>query len=154
MPEPGPPVDRWVDRRYGSRMLRPRNAAFLIAGIWLVAVVVFGILVRIVDSETFDSVWLAFWWALQTVTTVGYGDVVPGDTSGKVMGAVLMLVGLSFITVITATITSVFVARRQRELQEAGDDPIMRRLEQIGSQLDVLQGELRRLRDERRPPAP
>ena len=75
----------------------------------------FGVLARIVDPETFDSVWLAFWWALQTITTVGYGDVVPQDTAGKAVGAVLMLGGLSLLSIITATITSAFVARRQAE---------------------------------------
>jgi voltage-gated potassium channel len=147
MPEPQPKtrVDRWIDRRLSSRALRPRYAARLIAAIWLGAVVLFGVVERIVDPETFDSVWLAFWWALQTVTTVGYGDVVPQDTSGKIFGAILMLGGLSLLSIITATITSAFVTRRQAEAQASGEDPVMRQLQKIELRLDGIDAELRRL---------
>ena len=137
-------VDRWIDRRLSNRILRPRYAARLIAVIWLVTVIVFGILEWIVDPETFDTVWLAFWWALQTITTVGYGDVVPNDTDGKVVGAILMLGGLSLISVITAVVTSAFVTRRQAELQAAGEDPVMQELKQIAARLERMEAELRR----------
>jgi voltage-gated potassium channel len=152
MPEPRPPspIERWIDRKLGTAM-RPRYAARLIAVIWLGAVIIFGVTVRIVDSETFGSVWLAFWWALQTVTTVGYGDVVPQDTPGKILGAILMLGGLSLLSIITATITSAFVARRQAELQESGDDPVMHQLRQIDARLDGIDAELRRLRGDAPP---
>ena len=147
MPEPQKTrVDRWVDRRLSSKVLRPRYAARLIAVIWLSTVVVFGIVQRIVDPETFDTVWLAFWWALQTITTVGYGDVVPEQPDGKVIGAVLMLFGLSLLSVITATITSAFIARRQADMQASGEDPVMRQLQQLESRLDGIDAELRRLR--------
>ena len=147
MPEPSSKtrVDRWIDRRLSSKALRPRNAARLIAAIWLTAVLLFGVVERIVDPETFPTIWLAFWWALQTITTVGYGDVVPQETDGKAIGAVLMLSGLSLLSIITATITSAFVTRRQAELQASGDDPVMRQLQQIESRLDGIDAELRRL---------
>jgi voltage-gated potassium channel len=147
MPEPAPQtsVDRWVDRKLSSKALRPRYAARLIAGIWLVTVVVFGVVMRIVDPTTFDTVWLAFWWALQTITTVGYGDVVPGEPAGKAIGAVLMLGGLSLLSIITATITSAFITRRQADMQASGQDPVMRQLHQIEARLDAIDAELRRL---------
>jgi voltage-gated potassium channel len=149
MPDPQPPqsrVDRWVDRKLSSKALRPRYAARLIAGIWLVTVVLFGVVERIVDPDTFDSIWLSFWWALQTITTVGYGDVVPGEPAGKAVGAVLMLGGLSLLSIIIAVITSAFIARRQADLQASGEDPVMRQLNLIESRLDGIDAELRRLR--------
>jgi voltage-gated potassium channel len=141
---PTSPVEEWAERRFSSRALRPRNAAALIAVLWVIAVVTFGIVERIVDPETFPNVWLAFWWAIQTVTTVGYGDVVPGRTDGKVIASFLMLGGLALVSVITATITSAFVARRQAELQETGEDPVIQRLDQIASRLDNMEAELSR----------
>ena len=143
----GSRAQQWADRKFASKAMRPRTAAYLVAAIWVFAVIVFGVIERIADPHTFPSVWLAFWWAIQTVTTVGYGDVVPTQTSGKVFAAVLMIGGLSFLSIITATITSAFVARREAELREAGRDPVMRKLDQISSRLDAIEGELGRPND-------
>src|SRR5204863_9929370 len=62
---------------------------------------------------------LAAWWALQTVTTVGYGDIVPTTTVGKFVGAMEMVLGISFIAFLTATVTSTAVERGATEKQEA-----------------------------------
>ena len=126
-------------------MLRPHYAARLIAVIWLVT----GHRLRNpwmdCRSGVVRPVWLAFWWALQTITTVGYGDVVPNDTDGKVVGAILMLGGLSLISVITAVVTSAFSSRgAQAELQAAGEDPVMQELKQIAARLERMEAELRR----------
>jgi voltage-gated potassium channel len=84
------------------------------------------------------------WWAIQTVTTVGYGDVVPGSTVGKVIATFLMLGGLSLFAVVTGAITSAFVAQRQNV---AGDeDPVVRKLDELTAKLDALQSEVARLR--------
>ena len=147
-------AQKWLDRRLSTRALRPRNAAIVVAATWVVGVISFGIIERIADPKTFTSIWLSFWWAIQTVTTVGYGDIVPGQASGKAMGAVLMIVGLSFLSVVTATITSVFVARRQAELAEAGKDPVMRRLNEIAARLDALDQQLGVRGGDARPPDP
>ena len=71
--------------------------------------------------------------------------MVPREADGKAVGAVLMLGGLSLLSIITATITSAFVTRRQAELQASGEDPVMRQLQQIESRLDGIDAELRRL---------
>ena len=56
------------------------------------------------------------WWAVQTVTTVGYGDARSRrPTLGQILAAVVMLLGIGFVTVITASITGAFVARSRRE---------------------------------------
>jgi voltage-gated potassium channel len=141
-------VEKWLDRKMNRKGMRPRYAAYLIIATWLIAIIVFGIVQRIVDPDTYPTIWLSWWWAIQTVTTVGYGDVVPQQTAGKVIASLLMLGGLSFLSVLTATITSSFVARRQRQNQERGDDPIMKELAAIGVRLESLEEELRRARTE------
>jgi voltage-gated potassium channel Kch len=128
--------------------MRPRNAAYLIASFWFFAVVVFGVIERVADPKTFKTIWLAFWWAIQTVTTVGYGDIVPNQASGKAMAAFLMLGGLSLLSIVTATITSSFVARRQQEAMAAGDDPFQNQLTAISDRLTAMETELRELRAE------
>jgi voltage-gated potassium channel len=58
--------------------------------------------------------WKAAWWAIVTLTTVGYGDVVPETTWGRIVGAGLMFGGLLMLSLLTATIASVFIERKFR----------------------------------------
>jgi voltage-gated potassium channel len=74
-----------------------------------------GIAIRAIDHREYSSIWEGMWWSLQTVTTVGYGDVTPKDTAGKIVGALVMLEGIAFLAIVTAAITSTFVTRAQRE---------------------------------------
>ena len=72
-----------------------------------------GIVFRLVDHEEYHSIWAAMWLALQTITTVGYGDVAPKD-GRELVAALLMLNGIAFLAIVTAAITSTFVARATR----------------------------------------
>jgi voltage-gated potassium channel len=137
--------ERWLDKRLERKGLRPRDAAYLIGGFWAIAVVVFGVVERLVDPKTFHSVWLGMWWAIETVTTVGYGDIVPSQTAGKVIAGLLMLGGLSLISVITAAITSGFVARAQTHQQAAGKDPVLQKLDELALELRAVKAELEQL---------
>ena len=133
---------RWLLKRISQRGLKPRYAAYVVIAFWTLAIIVFGVVERLIDPDTFDSIWLGIWWATQTVTTVGYGDVVPEQTAGKVIAVFLMLGGLSFLAVLTGAITSAFVTRAQAESQEAGDDPVTKRLDELSSQLEALRKEI------------
>jgi voltage-gated potassium channel len=93
--------------------------ALTFLGISLVCAVV----IRVVDHHDFHSLGLALWWALQTVTTVGYGDIVPTTTVGRVFGALEMVIGVSFIAFLTAGVTSVTVWREQQRAQAASPAP-------------------------------
>src|SRR3954453_1230631 len=97
-------IERAVDRVIGKRGLRPRSAAYLVMVLWLIAIVASGIVQRTVDPDTSPTIWLAWWWAVQTVTTVGYGDNVPEQTAGKVVAAILMGGGLAFLSIPTPTL--------------------------------------------------
>jgi voltage-gated potassium channel len=134
----GSRVERWLSRSEDRRGLRPRDAARLIVTFWFLAVLLFGILEHLIDRDTFPTVALGMWWALQTVTTVGYGDVVPGTVGGKAIAAFLMLGGLSLLSVVTATITSAFVARAQRQRHGDREEELLRRLAEVSEKLDRL----------------
>ena len=110
--------------------------------------VVFGVVERLVDPKTFHSVWLGMWWAVETVTTVGYGDIVPNQTAGKIIAGFLMLGGLSLIAVVTAAITSGFVSRAEAQRRAAGEDPVMQKLEEMAVELRAVKAELKNLRPE------
>ena len=138
--------ERWLEKRIERKGLRPRDAAYLIAVFWTIAVLAFGVVERLVDPKTFHSIWLGMWWAVETVTTVGYGDIVPDQTAGKIIAAFLMVGGLSLIAVVTAAITSGFVSRADAQRQAAGEDPVMQKLDEIAAQLDAVRTELTHLR--------
>ena len=139
-------AERWLERRIERKGLRPRDAAYLIASFWAIAVVAFGVVERIVDPKTFHSIWLGMWWAVETVTTVGYGDIVPDQTAGKLIAGLLMLGGLSLIAVVTAAITSGFVSRADAQRRAAGEDPVMQKLDAIATELKAVKTELDHLR--------
>jgi voltage-gated potassium channel Kch len=125
--------------------LRPRDAAYLIAAFWTLAVVLFGALERLIDPRAFHSVWLGIWWAIETVTTVGYGDVVPDQVAGKVIAGFLMLGGLALLSVITAAITSGFVSRAEARRRATEDDPVVHKLDQLTLELQAIRAELAQL---------
>ena len=75
---------------------------------------------RIVNARSV-TIGLAIWWALQTVTTVGYGDVVPKTVLGRVVGGAEMVIGVAFIAFVTAGVTSEVIQRGQLEEEEAAE---------------------------------
>ena len=80
----------------------------------------------------------ALWWAIETVTTVGYGDVVPESMGGRIVAAVLMLVGISVFGWLTATLASLFV-----ENDEASVDADMhRKLDEMSKRLAAIEAHL------------
>ena len=103
-----------------ARAGTPRTAAAVIATVTTTITVLAGVLMTVVDHRHFPSVGSGLWWAVQTVTTVGYGDVVPKTPVGQIVAAVVMLLGIGFVTVITASITGAFVARKSNDEQAAG----------------------------------
>jgi len=149
MADAEPPQPQWparvLARRVEKKGLRPRLAAAVIAVLWLAAIVVFGIVEHLTDPDTFDTVWLGMWWATQTVTTVGYGDVVPGDPAGQLIATMLMIGGLSLFAVVTGVITSTFVARAQADARSDGDDPMLARMTAIETELTAIAADLARI---------
>jgi voltage-gated potassium channel len=141
-------LDQRIDELFGRRGLRPRYAAYIVVVVWMIVVFAFGILERIVDPKTYPTIWDAWWWAIQTVTTVGYGDNPPQQPAGKLVASFLMIGGLAFLSVITATITSSFVARRQEKARARGDDALTQQLTALRGEIRALETELRQARSD------
>jgi voltage-gated potassium channel len=81
----------------------------LVAVLTIAIVVVAGSVEALVDSGDFPSTWDGIWWAMVTVTTVGYGDIYPKTIDGRIIAMVVMLFGIGFLSVLTATVASYFV---------------------------------------------
>ncbi len=69
------------------------------------------------NPEEYRGLWDSVWWALVTVFTVGYGDISPITIGGRLVGIFVMISGVAIVSLITATISSIFVARKIREDQ-------------------------------------
>jgi len=110
----GTRLERRLDRAV-SRATTPRGAAIVIATVSTVMTVGAGTVMTVLDHGNYPSVGSGLWWAAQTVTTVGYGDNVPMTLAGRIAAVLVMLVGIGFLTVITAAITSTFVSRSGRQ---------------------------------------
>jgi Ion channel len=76
--------------------LSARRAAAIIAGFTFLITLAGGILERVLDHRDYPTIGRGLWFALQTVTTVGYGDVTPRRTEGRIIAAILMLAAIGF----------------------------------------------------------
>jgi voltage-gated potassium channel len=99
-------------------------------------VVVSGAVESLVERGDFDSTFVGIWWAVATVTTVGYGDVTPTSVGGRLIAMFVMLVGIGFLSVLTAAVASRFVkTERAPELEE-----LLAALKRIESELAEVGG--------------
>ena len=94
-----------------SRFLRT-NGLLYILYVNIFIVLVGSSILSVVEEKSFSD---SLWWALVTVTTVGYGDIVPVSLFGKWIAILLMLVGISTIGMLTSTLTNFFVKENPDE---------------------------------------
>jgi voltage-gated potassium channel len=106
-----------------------------------VLIVLSGAIQSVVDHRDFHSTWDGIWWAVTTVATVGYGDVVPHTVAGRIVAIVLMFAGIGFLSILTAAIASRFVQA------DAGTDGVRAALARIEAELAELKGSPARLHE-------
>jgi len=116
-PAPGPNRTSLVDRQI-RRIANARSVTVGLAISFVALGFVGAIVMRLADPHNFPSLGLAIWWAIQTVTTVGYGDHVPTTTTGRVVGGAEMVLGVSFIAFLTAGVTSTVIQRADAKALE------------------------------------
>ncbi len=123
-----------------------------LAGMTVAVALLTGFIATLVDREDFPTFGDGIWWALVTLATVGYGDIVPQTAWGRVLGSVVIVFGITFLSFLTATVTSYFVTaqqqrmaedeREQREAEQEADEVILGRIEErlaaIEARLDEL----------------
>ena len=121
-----------------------RRAAGTIAAFTLLITVTGGILERVIDHQEFPTIGKGLWFALQTVTTVGYGDVTPKQADGRFIAAVVMLAGIGFLAVITASVTASLIESSRRRFAAESEVDVVRRLDEISSRLARMEAALDR----------
>jgi voltage-gated potassium channel len=104
----------------------------------LAAVVLAGAAQHAVDAGEFGSLWDGVWWAVVTATTVGYGDLYPKTVQGRLIGIVLMFTGIAFLSLLTASVASLFV--KQERMDEHAE--LMEALQRIEADVADLKSRL------------
>jgi voltage-gated potassium channel len=126
-----------------DRAVTPRGAAIVIATATIAITFASGVLMTVVDHENYQSLGSGFWWAIQTTTTVGYGDNVPTTAAGRLLAAFVMLFGIGFLAVITAAITSTFVARTAQRGDGLGAEaPTAEQVRTLDRRLELIEAAL------------
>jgi voltage-gated potassium channel len=123
--------------------LTARRAAGIIAGFTVVVTVAGGVLERFLDHREFQTIGKGLWFALQTVTTVGYGDVTPKLREGRIIATVVMLAGIGFLAVITASVTATLVESSRRRFAARDEADVTERLVEVNERLARIEAALR-----------
>jgi voltage-gated potassium channel len=129
--------------RLNRAVMSGRIIPYLVA-LMLVIMALGGLAVQLLSPGSFDSLGDAMWWSAATVTTIGYGDVVPGTGWGRVIATFVMFASVATVSITTAVVTATFVAYHQRRLGHATErhEEVIEALERIEGRLEALEQKL------------
>ena len=123
-----------------ARDLLSRHNLGITLLVCFVILVVSGLLISGIDPA-FETPWDGLWWAWVTVTTVGYGDLVPETMEGRLFGSLLILMGVAMFSMLTASFSVFFIEQDERELTEIEERNI-KRIEGLETKLEHIEGQL------------
>lgn len=136
--------ERWSER--AQHFVTNRRVFPALAIVTALLAVGAGFLVRVIDHKDFHTFGDGVWWAVVTLGTVGYGDIVPHSAWGRVVGSLVIVVGVTFIAFLTATVTSFFVSAEQEaqtaksdETREASDEETRALLRQLIERVGLIE---------------
>jgi voltage-gated potassium channel len=107
-----------------KRARRIASGRFVVGSVSITLVVLAmagAVVMRFFDETDFPTFGLALWWAVETFTTVGFGDIVPTTRLGKFVGGGVMVLGIMFLSFLTASVTSALIERDRRRGELAHD---------------------------------
>ena len=134
-----------IERVFNSRRLRT------ILGVLIICIISFGYIFYLAEPQikTFGD---GIWWALVTITTVGYGDITPLTTLGRLVAGTLMFVGLGLIATVTAIVSAKFIANY---VDHHTNDDVLEKLEEVEAEIGKIEeiessvvGKLKELEEE------
>ena len=117
-----------------ERVVGSNRILLYLAGITLALSTAAGFVMRWVEPDAFPTLGTGIWWAVVTFCTVGYGDVVPTSGLGRFVASIVMVFAITFITIVTALVTSALVTgaqRRREEAESAAHPPVHEALDRI-----------------------
>ena len=134
-----------IERVFNSRRLRS------ILGVLIICIISFGYVFYLAEPQI-KTIEDGIWWALVTITTVGYGDITPLTTLGRLVAGTLMFVGLGLIATVTAIVSAKFIANY---VDHHTNDDVLEKLEELEEEIEKIEeiesnvvGKLKELEEE------
>ncbi len=134
-----------IERVFNSRRLRT------ILGVLIICIISFGYIFYLAEPQI-KTIEDGIWWALVTITTVGYGDIAPLTTLGRLVAGTLMFVGLGLIATVTAIVSAKFIANY---VDHHTNDDVLEKLEELEDEIEKIEeiesnvvGKLKELEEE------
>ncbi len=110
--------------------------AIIITSLW-------GVLIYFVDP-TIKSPWDGIWWAWETLTTVGYGDIVPTNFWARILGILLMIMGILLVSLLTANFSAFLISKTSAKIKKE-EDEILQLVKLINNRMDKIEKQLVKL---------
>ena len=134
-----------IERVFNSRRLRT------ILGVLIICIISFGYIFYLAEPQI-KTIEDGIWWALVTITTVGYGDIAPLTTLGRLVAGTLMFVGLGLIATVTAIVSAKFISNY---VDHHTNDDVLEKLEELEDEIEKIEeiesnvvGKLKELEEE------
>src|SRR5262245_65178216 len=112
------PVRSRLARRARIAVQKRRVFAYLVSVTAAIAVLT-GLIAHLIARTDFPTFGIGVWWSIVILGTVGYGDVVPHTAWGRVLGSVVIVFGVTFISFLIAIVTSLFIDAKRAEEEDA-----------------------------------
>ena len=100
-------------RRWFRKLIR--NSFFQVGAGLFIVMIIGGVVIMHLEAGSITEKETPFWWAIVTMTTVGYGDFSPSTPEGRLFAVFIMFAGIALVSLLTASISSIYVAKRIRE---------------------------------------
>jgi voltage-gated potassium channel len=100
-----------------ARKILGRNHLGTTLMVSFIIVILAGTLMAVIDPNI-ETPLDGIWWAWVTITTVGYGDIVPGSTAGRLFGSLLILLGIALFSMLTASFSAFFLAQGEEKISQ------------------------------------
>jgi voltage-gated potassium channel len=132
-----------VLNRYAGNSLRGKVGIYLVGSATLI---VFVGALAMLDAERghggpIESFGDSLWWAMTTITTVGYGDMYPVTTTGRLIAAALMIAGIAVLGVVTASLAS-WLIERVSDAGQAAEDETRAEIRELVAEVHLLRQKL------------